>query len=260
MDRGPVSLEPIGSSASIRRAIGRRIAALSDAPAYPASAADVASANLFGLRLPVRASLAMAITTLVVLLDHSHDFLPRDVAGGRAAGDMRALAIERFVLFGVVPLLTIVLLFRDDPRRYGLRLGSWRLGLGLALGGGLVMTPIVMTVARIPEFQSFYAESAAPLPGLLLTAALDLVSAEFLFRGFLMFSLLRIAGPIAVILATFPFVMTHLGKPEAETLSTLGGGLVFGWINWRTGSILWSALFHIWILALVVSAAAAAPM
>jgi membrane protease YdiL (CAAX protease family) len=74
-----------------------------------------------------------------------------------------------------------------------------------------------------------------------------------------MFSLLRIAGPIAVLVATFPFVMTHLGKPEAETLSTLGGGLVFGWINWRTGSILWSALLHVLILALVVVAAAAAP-
>ena len=88
------------------------------------------------------------------------------------------------------------------------------------------------------------------------TNALDLPSAEFLFRGFLMFSLLRVIGPMAVIVATFPFVMTHLGKPEIETLSTLGGGLVFGWIDWRTGSILWSALFHVWILSLVVLAAA----
>ena len=198
------------------------------------------------------------MTTLIVLLDHAHDVLPRDVVGGRGPGDMRALALERLVLFGLVPLLTIVVLFRDDPRRYGLRLGSWRVGLGLALAGGLVMTPIILVVARVPEFRSFYAQSAAPLPGVLLTNALDLASAEFLFRGFLMFALLRIAGPIAVLVATFPFVMSHLGKPEAETLSTLGGGLVFGWIDWRTGSIVWSALFHVWILTLVIVAAAAA--
>jgi len=257
MNGEPVSLEPIGSSATIRRSIVRRIAALAEAPAYPANAADRATANLLGLRLPVRASLAVAVTTLVVLLDHGHDFLPRDVLGGRGGADMRALAIERFVLFGIIPLLTVVLLFRDDPRRYGLRLGSWRLGLGLAIGAGLLMTPIVILVASIPEFQAFYAQSAAPLSTLLLTNMLDLFSAEFLFRGFLMFSLLRIAGPIAILVATFPFVMTHLGKPEVETLSTLGGGLVFGWIDWRTGSILWSVLFHVWILTLVIVAAAA---
>jgi CAAX protease family protein len=168
---------------------------------------------------------------------------------------MRAAALERLVLFGLVALLTILVVFRDDPRRYGLRLGSWRLGLGLALAGGVLMTPVVLVVARVPEFQTFYAPSAGPLPGLILTNVLDLASAEFLFRGFLMFALLRVVGPIAVLVATFPFVMTHLGKPEAETLSTLGGGLVFGWIAWRTGSVLWSALFHVWILTLVIVAA-----
>jgi membrane protease YdiL (CAAX protease family) len=258
MDAAPVSAERIGRRATLRGALGRLIDRLSEAPAYPASGRDLASVSVLGLPLAGRAGIAVAVTTLVVLIDHAHDVLPRDVVGGRGPGDMRALALERLVLFGLVPLLTILVLFRDDPRRYGLRLGSWRLGLGLAVGGGVLMTPIVVAVARIPEFQAFYAQSAGPLPGVLLTNVLDLFSAEFLFRGFLMFALLRIAGPIAVLVATFPFVMTHLGKAEAETLSTLGGGLVFGWIDWRTGSIVWSALFHVWILTLVILAAAAA--
>ena len=255
MSGGDTRLDAGGTT---RAVWGRIRAVVADAPAYPANAADLATFSLLGLRLPVRAGLAVAITTLVVLIDHGHDFLPRDAVGGRDPGDMRALAIERFVLFGVVPLLTILLVFRDDPRRYGLRLGAWRLGLGLALGAAVVMTPVILVVARIPEFQAFYAQSAGSLPGMVVTNVLDLASAEFLFRGFLMFSLLRVAGPIAVLVATFPFVMTHLGKPEAETLSTLGGGLVFGWLDWRTGSIVWSTLFHVWILTLVVGAAAAA--
>jgi membrane protease YdiL (CAAX protease family) len=258
MDAVPVSAEPIGRRASVRGAIDRLIAWVSETPAYSASHRDEATVSVVGLRLPKRASLAVALTTLVVLLDHAHDVLPRDVVGGRGPGDLRALALEHLVLFGLVPLLTIVVVFRDDPRRYGLRLGSWRLGLALAVGASVLMTPIVLAVARIPEFRAFYAQSAGPLPGVLLTNVLDLVSAEFLFRGFLMFALLRVAGPIAVLVATFPFVMSHLGKPEVETLSTLGGGLVFGWIDWRTGSILWSALFHVWILTLVILAAAAA--
>ena len=258
MEVRPVPLAPTGWRASIRRTLANAIAVLSEAPAYPADTGDLATVSLLGLRLPVRASVAIAVTTLVVLVDHARDFLPRAVDGGRGPGDMRALALERVVLFGLVPLLTIAIVFRDDPRRYGLQLGSWRLGLALAVGAGLAMTPIVLVVARIPEFQTFYAQSAGSWPDMIATNLLDLVSAEFLFRGFLMFSLLRVAGPVAVIVATFPFVMTHLGKPEIETLSTLGGGLVFGWIVWRTGSIVWSALLHVWILTLVVAAAAAA--
>ncbi len=256
METEPTQLDRVDWWVSVRRAASGGIDRLSEAPTYPASAGDLASVSVLGLRLPIRASLAVAITTLVVLLDHAHDFLPRAVAGGRGPDDMRALALERIVLFLAVPLLTILVVFRDDPRRYGLRLGSWRLGLGLAIAGGAIMTPIVLVIARIPEFQVFYAQSAGSWWNVVATNALDLPSAEFLFRGFLMFSLLRVIGPMAVIVATFPFVMTHLGKPEIETLSTLGGGLVFGWIDWRTGSILWSALFHVWILSLVVLAAA----
>lgn len=241
----------------VRGATERAIGILATAPDYPATAGDLAEWSILGLRLPARATVAVVVATLVVLVDHAHDVLPRVVPGGRGAEDMRALAIERLVLFGIVPLLTILVVFRDDPRRYGLRLGSWRLGLALAATCIVVMTPVVLVVARVPEFQAFYAQSVGPLPQLIVTYSLDLFSAEFLFRGFLMFSLLRVIGPIAVLVATFPFVMTHLGKPEAETLSTLGGGLVFGWIDWRTGSIVWSALFHVWILVLVIVAAAA---
>jgi membrane protease YdiL (CAAX protease family) len=77
-------------------------------------------------------------------------------------------------------------------------------------------------------------------------------AAEFLFRGFLMWTLIRVAGPLGVVLATFPFVFTHLGKPELETLSTFFGGLGFGWIAWRTRSVLYGALLHAYLISLVV--------
>ena len=50
---------------------------------------------------------------------------------------------------------------------------------------------------------------------------------------------------------TVPFVLTHVGKPEVELWSTFVGGPVFGWLNWRTGSILWSALGHVYVLTLM---------
>ena len=64
-----------------------------------------------------------------------------------------------------------------------------------------------------------------------------------------------LAGPSGVVLATFPFVFTHLGKPELETLSTFFGGLAFGWIAWRTRSVLYGALLHAYLISLVVLAA-----
>jgi membrane protease YdiL (CAAX protease family) len=54
--------------------------------------------------------------------------------------------------------------------------------------------------------------------------------------------------------AVVPFVFSHLGKPDLETFSTLFGGIAFGWLNWRTGSIVYSAAAHIFILTLVIVA------
>lgn len=63
-------------------------------------------------------------------------------------------------------------------------------------------------------------------------------------------------GLIGVLVATMPFVFVHLGKPELELFSTLAGGLVYGWLAWRTRSILWGTIGHVSILSLAVAAAA----
>src|SRR3972149_3352041 len=64
-------------------------------------------------------------------------------------------------------------------------------------------------------------------------AALDLIGWEFFFRGFLLFGLMRLMGPTAVVAQAVPFALAHLGKPEAETLSPIFGGTLFAWVAWR---------------------------
>ena len=49
-----------------------------------------------------------------------------------------------------------------------------------------------------------------------------------------------------------------LGKPEIETLSTIFGGFAFGWIAWRTRSVVWPALVHLYIATLIVFVASGA--
>jgi membrane protease YdiL (CAAX protease family) len=259
------ALEPPSSLARARaagHAASRLWRWLSAAPAYAADRGDLRTLDVVGLRLPLRATIAVVAVALLLLLDY-HGRLNGLVGGllgsdgTSPAGAKRIESVARLVLLGAVPLGLVLTVMADRPSRYGLRLGDVRAGAALALGGCAVMTPVVLAVARLPDFAAYYAPQAAAVPDVVLTTALDVIPAEFFFRGFLLFALLRVTGPVAVVLATMPFAFAHIGKPELETLSTLGGGLLYGWLDWRTGSVLWSGLAHTWILALVVVAAGA---
>jgi membrane protease YdiL (CAAX protease family) len=239
-------------------AIARRAwSAFVAAPAYPPDAADLRTISVAGIEMPFRAAAAIAVVTMLVLLDYSRTFIPDDVqALGFTAEAMRYQALERVVVYGLVPLAVILLVFRDRPSRYGLRLGDWRWGVGLAAVGIAIMTPVVAALAGLDSFRAWYSVSHAPIADLLVTHTLDLFPSEFVFRGFLQFTLVRALGGIGVLVATLPFVFAHLGKPEIETFSTLFGGMVYGWVDWRTGSILYSAVAHVYIVTLLVTLAA----
>jgi membrane protease YdiL (CAAX protease family) len=241
-------------TAAVLGAVGRTLGA---GPSYPPSATDLATFDVVGLRLPRRATVAIAVTVFVVIFDFSRTFIPDQlIQYDHNPGMQRLQAFDRLVLFLLVPLLVVLLGFRERPSRYGLRLGDWRVGLPLAVLGCAVMTPVVLWFASLPDTQAYYAPSWSTLPDVLATNTVDLFSAEFLFRGFLMFALVRSIGPIGVLLATLPFVFSHLTKPELELISTLAGGMVYGWLAWRTSSIVWGALAHIYILTLLMAAAA----
>jgi membrane protease YdiL (CAAX protease family) len=238
--------------------VRRLLEALFAAPAYPPAAADRRTVTIAGLELPLRATIVIAVATLAVIFDFSRTFIPDDlIQYDRNPGMQRLQAIDRLVLYALVPLLVIVVVFRDRPARYGVRLGDWRLGVSLAVVGSAVMTPIVLWFAGLPDARAYYAPSWSSLPDVLATNVMDLVSAELLFRGFLMFTLVRTLGPIGVLLACVPFALSHLTKPELELISTLGGGLLYGWLAWRTGSIVWGAAAHVYIVTLAMAAAGA---
>jgi hypothetical protein len=110
--------------------------------------ADRRTIDLVGLRLPARASAAVALATVVLLVDFSRILLPATVvAAGRSPEGLRGIAVERLVLFVIVPLAVVLLAFRDRPQRYGFTLGDTTAGVSLALAGVAVMTPIVLWVA-----------------------------------------------------------------------------------------------------------------
>ena len=236
------------------------LARLIAAPSYPPDPIDLRTFALAGLRLPVLATVAITVVVFAVIFDFSRTFIPDElISYDRNPLMQRLQAIDRLVLYALVPLAVIVFGFRDRPARYGVRLGDWRWGLALTLAGCAAMTPIVLWFATLPDARAWYAPSWSTLPDVVLTNAMDLAAAEFLFRGFLMFALVRAIGPVGVLVATLPFVFSHLTKPELELFSTLAGGMAYGWLAWRTGSIVWGAIAHTYILTLVMAAAAASP-
>ncbi len=159
-------------------------------------------------------------------------------------------AYDRIVLYLAIPMVVILVLFRESPGNYGFKLGNWRLGLLSTVAGCLIMAIVLWFLARTPAMQSFY-EERAPENALYLIyiTAVDLFGWEFMWRGFMLFGLAYALGPgPAIFLQAVPFAFMHLGKPEIETLSTIFGGAAFGFIAWQSGSFFYPFLIH-WFIA-----------
>ena len=230
----------------------RLFAGATAGPDYPPGEADLRDVTLFGLRFPLRASIAILATTALIALDQLGWLLPETHGfPDPSSPSLDPISVQRFALYLIVPLAIVVFGFRDAPSRYGLRLGDWRWGAGLLIAGLVVMLPIILGLSSLEQFRSYYGTEGRPLGLILAEHVLELFPAEFLLRGFLMFALWRRIGPLALVVQLVPFVLTHVGKPDIELWSTFLGGSVFAWLNWRTGSILWSAIGHVYVLTLM---------
>jgi membrane protease YdiL (CAAX protease family) len=199
--------------------------------------------RLGSLELEARATVIVVASTLLLILDAYHHFIPSSTY----AEFLFAKALERTLYYLIAPLLIILVFFRQSPAAYGFRLGDWRAGLKWTLIFFAVGLPILFFSARTPAMSSYYAQAERTVSEVLGTSALDLFGWEFLFRGFILFGLYRVVGPSAIILQAVPFAMAHIGKPELETLSTVFGGILFGWLAWRSKSFLYPFLLH-WLI------------
>lgn len=158
---------------------------------------------------------------------------------------------NRFLLYGLGTVLFIWLVWRETPNRYGLRLGKWREGVLWVLGVCLVMGAILYPLASSPALRSYYAAISADNPtAIIYRTGVEMLGWEFIWRGFALFGLARILGPgPAIWLQAVPFAYMHIGKPEIETLTTIFGGAGFGFVAWRTQSMLYGWLIHWFMLA-----------
>jgi membrane protease YdiL (CAAX protease family) len=202
--------------------------------------------KLFGekLQLDWKIAVLIVVSTLLLMIDAYHTQLApwTKWIPDWSATNLPTKIIDRILLYFVIPMLIVVLVFRQKPTEFGFTLGDWKAGIILTLGGIILIAPILWLVGRGDvRMQDYY---KTLFPGLPWNTLLDLFGWEFFFRGWLLFGLARKFGSEAIWLQAVPFALAHIGKPEIETLSTIFGGFAFGWVAWRTKSFIYPLLIH----------------
>ncbi len=209
-----------------------------------ASHSTTSTWRIWGVDFDARTVQLVVISTLLLILAFNNRF----VEG----------VYDRFFLEFLIPLGVIVLVWRENPKAYGLRLGDWRQGLPITLAGVAVMAVVIWVVGQWPDFRAYYSGTIEGRPAwrLVIDSGVDLFAWEFFFRGWLMWGLARRYGTGAIWLQVVPFALMHVWKPEIEQLSTVIGGAFFGLLAWRTKSFLWGWLLHWFMIAWVLTVAA----
>ena len=89
-----------------------------------------------------------------------------------------------------------------------------------------------------------------------LCYGLDFISIEFFFRGFLILTFTRSMGRSAILPMASWYMMIHLGKPMAETLSSFLGGALLGLLSFETKNIYGGIMVHLgiaWLMEILAT-------
>jgi membrane protease YdiL (CAAX protease family) len=74
--------------------------------------------------------------------------------------------------------------------------------------------------------------------------AIMMFCGEFFYRGIVLFTLAKRSFWGAILLQSLPYAFLHLGKPMIEVPYSLVAGIIFGWANLRSRSMLPSWITH----------------
>jgi membrane protease YdiL (CAAX protease family) len=163
-----------------------------------------------------------------------------------------------FILFGIVPLLVIRLVFKEPVSSYGLQLGDITFGWKAVA----ILSPLFVLSAYpssfMPEFLAEYPlyPGAGATTGAFIGHAFSYlffyIGWEIYFRGFMQFGLRSAFGDWnSILIQVMASCLVHIGKPAAETYSSILGGLVWGVLAFRSRSIVYGLVIH-WLLGVAL--------
>jgi membrane protease YdiL (CAAX protease family) len=157
----------------------------------------------------------------------------------------------RVLGYVLIPMLVIALLPGQRIFDYHLSLRGFFRHAWIYAALFLAILPVVILASRTESFRHTYPfyrlanRSHFDLWTWEVLYAVQFVSLEFFFRGFLLQGLRRALGANAIFVMLVPYCMIHFGKPMSETLGAIGAGLILGTLAMRTRSIWGGVLIHI---------------
>lgn len=152
----------------------------------------------------------------------------------------------------VVPACVIKLVWKEKLRDYGFKLKGALKGWPIYVGMFIVIIPCVIIVSYNKGFQGTYPFYDPPRNNFLgkmlvweLFYALQFITLEFFFRGFLVHGLKPKLGVYSIFIMVLPYCMIHFTKPMPECLGSIIAGVILGTLSYQYKSIILGACIHI---------------
>jgi membrane protease YdiL (CAAX protease family) len=206
--------------------------------------------------LVVLATVAVSLTLMEYFGDRTtfRDLFSHALGRGHRYYELLSFAYWsgcRFLGYVVLPSIVVLFMRGERLREYGMATRGfldhlWIYGVLYA-----IVLPTIVIVSFMGEFKSyypFYDEAGRSWFDFLAweaVYALQFLSLEFFFRGFMLQSLKRTLGAYAIFVMIVPYCMIHFGKPFLEALAAIVAGVVLGTLALKTGSIWCGVLIHV---------------
>jgi membrane protease YdiL (CAAX protease family) len=160
--------------------------------------------------------------------------------------------IEIICLQAIVPLSLLYLVnMKLSPGEVGLTLGNRRKTLvttAMLLSLAVAMSLIGLLFPSMTQYYPIWQTGTDVTTGEFLyeetIIAIMMFCGEFFYRGLVLFTLAKRSFWGAILLQSLPYAFLHLGKPMIEVPYSLVAGIIFGWANLRSGSMLPSWITH----------------
>ncbi|MEM1349502.1 MAG: CPBP family intramembrane glutamic endopeptidase [Myxococcota bacterium] len=149
------------------------------------------------------------------------------------------------------PALYIRLVMRQRVVDFGFGVKGIFKHAWIYLGMYAVVLPCLFLVGQADSFQRTYpfygnaGRSAYDFFAWETAYAIQFLSLEFFFRGFLVHGLKSRFGFYAILVSVMPYCMIHFGKPMPETLGAILAGIALGALSLFTRSIWLGVAIHV---------------
>jgi uncharacterized protein len=163
----------------------------------------------------------------------------------------------RFIGYLVFPALVVLAMPRERLRDYHVSPRGFLEHLWVYVVLFALVAPAVYIASKTQSFQHTYPfykqanRSSFDFWAWEALYALQFLSLEFFFRGFLLQGLRRAMGSNAIFVMIVPYCMIHYGKPMAETMGAIGAGVILGTLAMRTRSIWGGVVIHIGVATMM---------